>query len=98
MKIRAGAAARWRARGRSPPIPTAHLFYCNTAARRHSRGVQEPGATIRSRTMRRSPASRRASTIWSWHPAFPARSIQDFLAYARVHPGALNYAMAVPAT
>jgi tripartite-type tricarboxylate transporter receptor subunit TctC len=95
IENRAGAGGALAARAAASADPDGYtLFYGNTSTLAVIPAVSKnPGYDPVKNYVPVASVSE-SYTILVVHPEFPARSIEDFIAYARAHPGRLNYAHA----
>jgi tripartite-type tricarboxylate transporter receptor subunit TctC len=95
IENRAGAGGALAARAAASAEPDGYtLFYGNTSTLAVIPAVSKNPGYDPVRNYAPVASVSESYTILVVHPSFPAQSIQDFLAYARAHPGKLNYAHA----
>ena len=92
---RPGAGGALAARTAASAEPDGYtLFYGNTSTLAVIPAVSKNPGYDPVRNFDPVASVSESYTILVVHPAFPAQRIQEFLAYARAHPGKLNYAHA----
>ena len=70
------------------------LLLVGAAATRSTRPSTTSSISISSATSRRSPASAASPTVMVVNPSFPAKTVPEFIAYAKANPGKINMASA----
>jgi tripartite-type tricarboxylate transporter receptor subunit TctC len=92
---RPGAGGALAARAAASAEPDGYtLFYGNTSTLAVIPAVSKNPGYDPVRNFDPVASVSESYTILVVHPAFPAQNIQEFLKYARAHPGKLNYAHA----
>jgi tripartite-type tricarboxylate transporter receptor subunit TctC len=92
---RPGAGGALAARAAASAEPDGYtLFYGNTSTLAVIPAVSKNPGYDPVRNFDPVASVSESYTILVVHPSFPARNIQEFLGYARAHPGKLNYAHA----
>src|SRR5258705_11526322 len=92
---RAGAGGALGARALAAADPDGYsLFYGNTSTLAVIPAVSKNAGYDPAKNFAPIASVSESYMILVVHPSFPAVSIQEFLAYARAHPGKLNYAHA----
>jgi tripartite-type tricarboxylate transporter receptor subunit TctC len=95
IENRAGAGGALAARAAASADPDGYtLFYGNTSTLAVIPAVSKNPGYDPVKNYAPVASVSESYTILVVHPSFPAQNIQDFLAYARAHPGTLNYAHA----
>jgi len=93
IENRAGAGGALAARAAASADPDGYtLFYGNTSTLAVIPAVSKNAGYDPVKQYAPVASVSESYTILVVHPSFPARSIQEFLAYVRARPGKLNYA------
>ena len=77
----------------APPDGYTLLLVCGRQ-RRSTRRSTKSSISISSATSRRSRASCRVPNVMVVHPSVPAKTVPEFIAYAKANPGKINMASA----
>jgi tripartite-type tricarboxylate transporter receptor subunit TctC len=95
IENRAGAGGALAARVAASADPDGYtLFYGNTSTLAVIPAVSRNPGYDPAKNYAPVASVSESYTILVVHPSFPAQTIQEFVAYARAHPGKLNYAHA----
>ena len=74
--------------------PTVIRSYCAACRTRSTPRSTTSSITISSVTSRRSASISRAPNVMVVHPSVPAKTVPEFIAYAKANPGKVNMASA----